>query len=202
MCSPLISKFYELLSLSCHKSNTLLRLFRGPKKKELCLSLGAKHFLDYSEVDFVDSARILTSGLGVHGVVCTANSAKAYEQSLQMLRPLGTLVCVGIPSVPFNLPATPLDMIIKGEISVICFNPFELLSLTRSIGNCMLIAFSGLTIVGNSAGTALEMDELLSMAVAGDVEAHIKVFGLHEINSVLEDLEKSEVEGRVVLKIP
>lgn len=151
----------------------MLAIDKGPKKKELCLSLGAKHFLDYSEVDIVDSARILTSGLGVHGVICTANSAKAYEQSLQMLRPLGTLVCVGIPSVPFNLPATPLDMIIKG-----------------------------LTIVGNSAGTALEMDELLSMAVAGDVEAHTKVFGLHEINSVLEDLEKSEVEGRVVLKIP
>lgn len=66
----------------------------------------------------------------------------------------------------------------------------------------MLIVLLGLTIVGNSAGTALEMDELLSMAVAKDVEAHIKVFELHEINNVLERLEKSEVEGRVVLKIP
>lgn len=81
----------------------------------MCLSLGAKYFLDFSEVDIVDEVKNLTSGLGAHGVICTANGARAYEQSLHMLRPLGTLVCVGIPSVPFNLPATPLDMIIKGK---------------------------------------------------------------------------------------
>lgn len=56
--------------------------------------------------------------------------------------------------------------------------------------------------MGNSAGTAAEMDELLAMAIAGDVEAHVQVFALDEIHDILERLEKSEVEGRVVLKIP
>jgi propanol-preferring alcohol dehydrogenase len=56
--------------------------------------------------------------------------------------------------------------------------------------------------VGNSAGTAEEMDEVLAMAVAGDVKAHIDVFGLEEINDVLDRLERSEIDGRVVLKIP
>jgi propanol-preferring alcohol dehydrogenase len=56
--------------------------------------------------------------------------------------------------------------------------------------------------VGNSAGTAEEMDELLAMAVAGDVKAHIDVFGLDEINDVLDRLERSEIDGRVVLRIP
>lgn len=32
-----------------------------------------------------------------------------------MLRPLGVLVCVGIPNVTFKLPATPFDMIVKGN---------------------------------------------------------------------------------------
>lgn len=96
-------------------SSRLLTLYRGEKKRQLCISLGAKHFFDFSEVNIVDAVKTATSGLGAHGVVCTANGARAYEQSLQMLRPLGTLVCVGIPNVPFNLPATPLDMIIKGE---------------------------------------------------------------------------------------
>lgn len=36
-------------------------------------------------------------------------------QSMRLLRRLGVLVCVGIPSVPFRLPATPLDMIVKGK---------------------------------------------------------------------------------------
>lgn len=56
--------------------------------------------------------------------------------------------------------------------------------------------------MGNSAGTASEMNELLSMATNGDVEAHIQVFGLDEIQDVLKRLENSEIEGRVVLKIP
>jgi len=72
-------------------------------------------FLDFSEVDIVEAVKASTSGLGAHAVICTANGERAYEQSMQMLRPLGTLVCVGIPNVPFRLPATPFDMIVKGD---------------------------------------------------------------------------------------
>lgn len=57
------------------------------------------------------------TNFGVHAVICTANGERAYEQSMQMLRPFGTLVCVGIPNKPFKLPATPFDMIVKGEFS-------------------------------------------------------------------------------------
>jgi propanol-preferring alcohol dehydrogenase len=46
------------------------------------------------------------------------------------------------------------------------------------------------------------MDELMAMAVAGDVKAHIDIFQLDEINEVLDRLERSEIDGRVVLKIP
>jgi propanol-preferring alcohol dehydrogenase len=63
----------------------------------------------------VESAvKNLTSGLGAHAVICTANGEGAYEQSMRLLRRLGVLVCVGIPNVPFRLPATPFDMIVKG----------------------------------------------------------------------------------------
>ena len=46
------------------------------------------------------------------------------------------------------------------------------------------------------------MDEMLAMAVAGDVKAHIEVFGLDDINDVLDRPERSEIDGRVVLRIP
>jgi propanol-preferring alcohol dehydrogenase len=46
------------------------------------------------------------------------------------------------------------------------------------------------------------MNELMAMAVAGDVRAHVDVFALDQINDVLDRLERSEIEGRVVLKIP
>ena len=46
------------------------------------------------------------------------------------------------------------------------------------------------------------MDELLEMAVAGDVKAHVEVFDLSDICDVLRRLERAEVEGRIVLRIP
>ena len=92
-------------SLTCHS---------GDKKRQLCLSLGATEFLDFKDVDIVKSVKALTSGLGAQAVVCTANGQRAYQQSMEMLRPLGKLVCVGIPNAPFRLPVTPLEMIIKG----------------------------------------------------------------------------------------
>ncbi|KAJ5924057.1 Alcohol dehydrogenase 1 [Penicillium verhagenii] len=161
------------IQIAAKQGLRVLAIDTGDKKRDLCLSLGATEFLDFRKVDIVEAAKMITSGLGVHGVICTANGEAAYQQSMQMLRPLGTLVCVGIPHVPFRVPATPFEMIVKG-----------------------------LTIVGNSAGTAEEMDELLAMAVNGDVIAHIEVFDLEEIVDVLQRLERSEIEGRAVLRIP
>ncbi|CAG8391078.1 unnamed protein product [Penicillium salamii] len=171
-CQYLLNLSRRGIQIATKKGLRVIAIDSGEKKRQLCLSLGAIEFLDYREVDIVQATKAKTR-LGVHAVICTANGERAYEQSMQMLRPLGTLVCVGIPSVPFRLPATPFDMIVKG-----------------------------LTIVGNSAGTADEMDELLAMAVTGDVEAHIDVFELHEINAVLDRLERSDIDGRVVLRIP
>lgn len=175
----------------------ILTNHRGDKKKELCLSLGATEFLDFHEVDIVEGAKSVTSGLGVHAVICTANGEAAYQQSMQMLRPLGTLVCVGIPHIPFRLPATPFEMIVKGGYLTM----HDSCSTNKFI-NVLFAKIIGLTIVGNSAGTAQEMDELLAMAVKGDVKAHIDVFSLQNIVDVLQRLERSEIEGRAVLRIP
>lgn len=90
-------------------------VFSGENKRQLCLSLGATKFLDYKTDDIEKEVKGLTSGLGAHAVICTANGEAAYTQSMRLLRSLGVLVCVGIPSVPFRLPATPFDMIVKGE---------------------------------------------------------------------------------------
>ncbi|KAF9893856.1 hypothetical protein FE257_010026 [Aspergillus nanangensis] len=161
------------VQIAVKKGLKVIAIDSGEKKKQLCLSLGATSFFDYKVQDVEKEVLALTSGLGAHAVICTANSEPAYTQSMRMLRRLGVLVCVGIPSVPFKLPATPFDMIVKG-----------------------------LTIVGNSAGTAKEMDELMEMAVAGEVKAHIECFSFSEIENVLQRLGRSEIDGRAVVKIP
>ncbi|KAJ8198467.1 hypothetical protein LV164_004958 [Aspergillus fumigatus] len=161
------------IQIAVKKGLKVIAIDSGDKKRELCLSLGATDYFDYKKDDIAVSVTSVTRGLGAHAVICTANSESAYIHSMQMLRSLGVLVCVGIPNEPFRLPSTPLDMIVKG-----------------------------LTIVGNSAGTAKEMEELLSMAVAGDVKAHIECFDFSCINDVLQRLERAEIDGRAVLKIP
>ncbi|KAB8258013.1 hypothetical protein BDV32DRAFT_151826 [Aspergillus pseudonomiae] len=161
------------VQIAVRKGLKVIAIDSGEKKKELCLALGATAFFDYKIDNIEKEVKKLTGGLGAHAVICTANSEPAYAQSMRLLRSLGVLVCVGIPSVPFRLPATPFDMIVKG-----------------------------LTIVGNSAGTAKEMDELMEMAVAGDVRAHIECFELDQINDVVMRLGRSEIDGRAVVKIP
>lgn len=56
--------------------------------------------------------------------------------------------------------------------------------------------------MGNSAGTKTEMDELMPMAVNGDVQAHIECFKLDQINVVLQQLKRGEIDGRAVVQIP
>ncbi|PYH74569.1 zinc-dependent alcohol dehydrogenase [Aspergillus vadensis CBS 113365] len=161
------------VQIAAKKGLKVIAIDSGEKKRQLCLSLGAHAFLDYKTDDVEREVKALTSGLGAHAVICTANNEPAYTQSMKMLRSLGVLVCVGIPSVPFRLPATPFEMIVKG-----------------------------LTIVGNSAGTAKEMEELMDMAVRGDVTAHIECFEFDCIDDVLQRLGRSEIEGRAVVRIP
>ncbi|PYH90811.1 alcohol dehydrogenase [Aspergillus ellipticus CBS 707.79] len=161
------------VQIAAKKGLKVIAIDSGEKKRQLCLSLGATCFLDYKTDDVEGEVKALTSGLGAHAVICMANNEAAYTQSLRMLRRLGVLVCVGIPSAPFRLPATPFEMIVKG-----------------------------LTIVGNSAGTAKEMEELMEMAVAGDVTAHIECFDFDCIDEVLQRLGRSEIEGRAVVRIP
>ncbi|KAF5855321.1 hypothetical protein ETB97_009440, partial [Aspergillus alliaceus] len=161
------------VQIAVKKGLRVIAIDSGDKKKQLCLSLGATAFFDYRVDDIEQAVSELTGGLGAHAVICTANGETAYTQSMRLLRRLGVLVCVGIPSVPFRLPATPFDMIVKG-----------------------------LTIVGNSAGTAKEMDELMELAVAGDVRAHIECFELDQINDVVARLGRSEIDGRAVVRIP
>ncbi|KAL4818931.1 hypothetical protein BDW67DRAFT_173828 [Aspergillus spinulosporus] len=161
------------VQIAVKKGLRVIAIDSGEKKQKLCLSLGATAFLDYKTDDVESAVKQLTSGLGAHAVICTANGEAAYEQSMRLLRRLGVLVCVGIPNVPFRLPATPFDMIVKG-----------------------------LTIVGNSAGTAKEMEELMEMAVSGEVKAHIECFEFDQIDDVIQRLGRSEIEGRAVMRIP
>ena len=64
------------------------------------------------------------TGLGAHAVVVSVGNEAGYNLGVKLLRPLGTLVCVGIPPVDFHIPISPLDCLNRGITSPFLF-PFD-----------------------------------------------------------------------------
>lgn len=132
-------------------------------------------------------------------MICTAGSAAAYQQALLLLRNLGTVICVGL--IDENLSISPFEMVVRGECC--CSNLFqiELLGQLHSLGLLFVYAL-GLRVIWSSVVTAEEMQELLDMALVGDVIPIVEVFEFESIDLVLQALCKSQIAGRMILRIP
>lgn len=65
-----------------------------------------------------------------------------------------------------------------------------------------LTTTSGYKILGSAVGTEDEVQELFKMAAEGRVSTHYEVYEFERVNEALDKLERYEVDGRVVLKIP
>ncbi|KAH8812274.1 Zn-dependent alcohol dehydrogenase [Xylogone sp. PMI_703] len=149
----------------------IIAIDTGKEKEKLCKELGAEVYLDYEIDDIEKSVKDLTGGYGAHAVVCTTGSDAAYVQAFQLVRILGTVVCVGLS---------------MGKLQV---SPFT-------------VAIRGLKLIGSSVGTEEEMEELLDMAVNGDIVPHVELFDLSELHEVVYKLDKAQMYGKAVLKIP
>ncbi|MBS0518718.1 MAG: alcohol dehydrogenase AdhP [Proteobacteria bacterium] len=80
-----------------------------PDKLALAASLGANIVLNAREAD---PAQALQKQIGgVHGVLVTAVSPKAFEQAYGALRPHGTMALVGLPPGSFAMPI--FDTVLK-----------------------------------------------------------------------------------------
>ncbi|GLB21863.1 hypothetical protein AtubIFM61612_002413 [Aspergillus tubingensis] len=145
----------------------------SPSKKDLCLASGASAFFDFKDDNLIHNIQSLTDGVGAHAALIVVGSEKAYEQGVALLRPLGTLVCVGFPRPDFHVPVAPHYCVDYG-----------------------------LQILGSAVGTETEMQALLEMARAGKVSTHYEVFDLEQINDVVAKMRRYAVSGRAVLRIP
>ncbi|PWY93893.1 GroES-like protein [Aspergillus sclerotioniger CBS 115572] len=142
-------------------------------KKDICLNSGATAFFDFKDENLITHIQNTTENIGAHAVLVVVGSETAYEQSVQLLRPLGTLICVGFPRPGFHIPMTPQFCVDRG-----------------------------LRVLGSVVGTETEMQALLQLAREGKVSTHYEVFDLVDINLVAERMRGYAVEGRAVLRIP
>jgi propanol-preferring alcohol dehydrogenase len=143
-----------------------------PNKLALATACGAELVIDAREGNPVSALRKATGG-GAHGAVVAAVATRAFEQSVGMLRPGGTVVFLGLPG---------------GKAD----------ELRASIA-----AISGreLSIRGSSVGTRLDLDEAVGFALRGQVKAQTGTAPLAEANAVLGRLRQGEIVGRMVLKL-
>lgn len=69
----------------------------GDAKRDLCLKLGAEKYIDFTATKDIPAEVMSITTYGAHGAVITAATKAAYELGPQVLRPGGTMVCVGLP---------------------------------------------------------------------------------------------------------
>ena len=68
-------------------------------KLEVAKSFGATDTINPANMDVQDEVRALTKGRGADYVFLSVGSVAAFEQSIKLLRPGGTLVVIGMPGI-------------------------------------------------------------------------------------------------------
>ncbi|KAF9737706.1 hypothetical protein PMIN06_002329 [Paraphaeosphaeria minitans] len=145
----------------------------GDAKRNLCLSLGAEKFIDFTScTDIPAEVRSITK-YGAHGVVVISATRQGYEQAPHMLRPQGTMVCIGLPK----------------DGTVIAGAPPILMVLKK------------LNIVGSVTGTLKDVEECLDFTARGLVRPILTYGDLGDINRFLDDMGSGRLAGRAVIKV-
>ncbi|GAV55506.1 hypothetical protein ZYGR_0AV01370 [Zygosaccharomyces rouxii] len=144
----------------------------GPseERKQLFHSLGGEVFLDYTQVDSVPAAVKEATQGGAHCVLNLTASQAAYDQTVQCVRPLGTVVPVGVPpnSGPLN-------------------------------ADIFRVVQDSLSIKGSSSASRADVREALDFFARGLIKSPIKILGLSELSKVFEMIENGHTRGRFVL---
>lgn len=141
-------------------------------KLALAKSLGARITVNGAAEDPVAALKEQIGG--VHAAVVTAVATRAFEQAVQILRPGGTAVYIGIPGGKADEVRASIYAIAGGE----------------------------LTIRGSNVGTRQDLNEAVAFALRGQVAAHIERQPLSAANEVLDRMRQGKLVGRVVLDIP
>ena len=145
-------------------------------KEEVVRASGAELFFDAMAPtqETVNAVTGETKGLGVHAVVVCAGSHSAYAQGVDLLRPGGILVGVGMPAGP--------------PVPIASANPG-------------LIVRKELKIAGSILGNRQDAIDVLDLAARGIIKVHYELRSLDELTQVFQDMKAGSLVGRIVLNL-
>lgn len=141
------------------------------EKLALAKSLGAE--LLVNAVDSEPGERIQNELGGTHGAIVTAVSARAFEQSVSVLRNGGTVCWIGLPGGKQDEIRMSISAVVNGEASI----------------------------RGSNVGTRQDLQEAIDFAVRGLVKTRVEMQPLTAVNDIFARMKKGGINGRVVLKI-
>jgi NADPH:quinone reductase len=88
----------------------------GPRKTEVCRSLGADHVIDYTAEDFVPLVKEITEGHGAD-VVYDPVGGEVFDKSRKCIAFEGRLVVVGFTSG--RIPSAPANIVLLKNMAVV-----------------------------------------------------------------------------------
>jgi propanol-preferring alcohol dehydrogenase len=145
----------------------------GDSTRDMCLSLGAEKFIDFTTTSDILSEVTKITTYGAHGVIVFAATKAGYDQAPHFLRPGGTMVCVGLPEDPTIIAgAGPITMCMKK-----------------------------LNIVGSVVGTLKDVEKALDFTARGLVKPILTHGELKDIDRFCQDINAGKLAGRAVIKI-
>jgi propanol-preferring alcohol dehydrogenase len=110
---------------------------------------------------------------GTHAALVTAVSPRAFEQSMTVLRPAGTVVFIGLPGGDKDAIRASISGLVNTE----------------------------LTVRGSNVGTRLDLEEAVDFATRGQVTSMIEKQPLEKINDIFVRMRAGKITGRVVLDL-
>ncbi|WP_303969613.1 alcohol dehydrogenase AdhP [Sporosarcina ureae] len=141
-------------------------------------------------VDIADEKLELAKKLGADMTVNGKNEDPA-EAIQQQIGGVQAAISVAVSKVPFEQAYRSIK---RGGTLVAVGLPHD--ELPIPIFNTVLNA---ITVKGSIVGTRLDMKEALDFAARGKVKAQIETAPLSEVNTVLDKMEKGQINGRIVL---
>ncbi|KAK5704109.1 hypothetical protein LTR97_003122 [Elasticomyces elasticus] len=145
----------------------------GEQKGKLCKDLGAEQFIDFAETKDIAAKVTEITTYGAHGAIVFAASPGGYQMAPALLRPGGTMVCVGLPADPTVVAGAPPIM----------------------------LAMKRLNIVGSVTGISKDVEEALDFTARGLVHPILTKGSLSDVDKFCQLLAEGKLPGRAVLKV-
>jgi len=161
-----------------HIGATTIGTVGSPEKAEMAAKNGCMHTILYRDEDFVARVKEITKGRGVDAVYDSVGQ-ETFIQSLDCLRPMGTLVSFGQSSGPIK----PLDISILG-----------------AKGSLFLTRPSLMHYTARRADLLDHAADLFDAVISGAIKIHIKQeYKLKDAALAHRDLEQRKTTGSTIL---